>query len=359
MSTVDTDNPVWGSYRRWAVLLSFSFYSFSNAFVLMDFADDYGLAEQVLFNRTSGDSGDTQQIGFLYTLFLLCVMPAMFVAAWGVIHHNYATMAVAQVFNVLGTWLRYAAAQQQSYTMAVLSTVLAGTSASAIVCSYAVIAEGWFRPSQRALATTIAVQSNYAGWALGSLLGLLADGNAAFFADTILLWQAIVVSATIPLFLLGYRAPPPPACEEYAGLAGEGIVTIEAHGRTGLEADLLTSRTHDSPTRATLSVAQSMRHLFGNRKYFLRAICYAALGGIGFAVPAAQDVVFGATCAVNNTAWAGYDTTHTTFTNLSFILSGVLFGLLAGAVIRSPRNMETAVGQQLLNLTLPDPSDPT
>ena len=51
----------WSGSGRWLVLLSFAFYSFSNAFIIMDFATDYDLSEQVL---------DTTEpnVAFLYTL---------------------------------------------------------------------------------------------------------------------------------------------------------------------------------------------------------------------------------------------------------------------------------------------------
>ena len=175
--------PSWSSRRRWLVLLSLSYFSFTNAVMIMDFATDYTLSEALLGHVSQSD------IALLYTLFLLCVMPAMFFAAWGVVHHNYITMAIGQSLNVVGAWLRYGAVLHGSFPLAVVSTVCAGASASVIVCSYAVVGERWFAPSQRALATTIAVQSNYAGWAMGSLIGLLVHGDKQSYR-TFALWQA-------------------------------------------------------------------------------------------------------------------------------------------------------------------------
>ena len=183
----------WSSHRRWLVLLSFSYFSFSNAVMIMDFATDYALSEALL-------GASQSDVALLYSLFLLCVMPTMFFAAYGVVHHNYATMAIGQSLNVLGAWLRYAAVINRSFPLAVVSTVCAGAShrhlptytytytdtytsvpringhsegtvqpaslgrharlwnrtalsagasASVIVCSYAVIGQRWLRPSQR------------------------------------------------------------------------------------------------------------------------------------------------------------------------------------------------------------------
>ena len=228
----------------------------------------------------------------------------MFAAAWGVINFNYVTMFIGQSLNLAGAWLRYLAVQNHSFAAAVISTVFAGASASVVVCSYGVIAERWFRPSQRALATTIAVQSNYAGWALGSLIGLILKGDQERYRQFALL-QAFFVSICFPLFLLGYRAAPP-------------------HG------------VQDGETpKAVLGVQQSALLLCHNKQYCLYGVCYAVIGGIGFSIPSAQDVVFGTSCYST-----GYNTQHTTFTNLSFIVIGVLAGLSMGALIKEPRDHE-------------------
>ena len=116
------DEPAWSSHRRWLVLLSSSYFSFTNAVMIMDFATDYTLSEALLGGASQSE------IALLYTLFLLCVMPAMFIAAYGVVHHNYSTMAIGQSLNVVGAWLRYAAVLHGSFPLAIVSTVCAGAS---------------------------------------------------------------------------------------------------------------------------------------------------------------------------------------------------------------------------------------
>ena len=108
--------------RRWLVLLSSSYFSFTNAVMIMDFATDYTLSEALLGGASQAD------VALLYSLFLLCVMPTMFFAAYGVVHHNYVTMAIGQSLNVVGAWLRYAAVLNGSFPLAVVSTVCAGAS---------------------------------------------------------------------------------------------------------------------------------------------------------------------------------------------------------------------------------------
>jgi len=112
----------WSSHRRWLVLLSSSYFSFTNAVMIMDFATDYTLSEALLGGASQSD------VALLYSLFLLCVMPTMFFAAYGVVHHNYTTMAIGQSLNVVGAWLRYAAVLNGSFPLAVVSTVCAGAS---------------------------------------------------------------------------------------------------------------------------------------------------------------------------------------------------------------------------------------
>ena len=50
--------------------------SFTNAVMIMDFATDYALSEALLGGASQSD------VALLYSLFLLCVMPAMFLAAY-------------------------------------------------------------------------------------------------------------------------------------------------------------------------------------------------------------------------------------------------------------------------------------
>jgi hypothetical protein len=405
---------VWSGGRRWAVLLSFSLLSASNAFLLMDFADDYTLSESML-------GVDAASVAFLYSLFLLCVMPAMLVAAWAVVHHSAPAVAVAALLNAAAAWLRYAAVLRRSYPLAVASTVLAGFAAAVVVCSYAVIAERWFRPTQRGLATSVAVQSNYFGWAAGSLIGL-AEAGDPHKARQLLLGQAIALSCSVPLILLCYRGEAPgvghavsdrQAVYESAGQtvnvnngqavnanarqavnandvpavngnarqavnvnARQAVNPAPVHGRfvaaaaanptaptaspanhapnspvpvravpatsparraanpRPTAAPSATAPSQPSPPAPPLGALASARTLGRNRRYWVYAIPYSIIGGVGFAIPSAQDVLLGSSCYPHTStgaAWHGFDTPHTSFTNLSFILTGVTVGLVAGA----------------------------
>ena len=187
----------WRSGWRWAVLGSFSYLSASNAFMCMDFSDDYGLNERLL---RSGEA----DVALLYSLFLLSVVPVMPLAAWGVVRHHWSTVAFGNALNVAGGWLRYLAVVRSSYALAVLSSLVCGGAAAVVVCSFTAVSERWFRPSSRGLATSIAVQSNYLGWALGSLIGADEAGEAER-ARALFGWQAVAISCCLPLCLFLYR----------------------------------------------------------------------------------------------------------------------------------------------------------
>jgi len=241
------------------------------------------------------------------------------------------------VLNVLAAWLRYAAVVQRSYQLAVVSTVLAGAAAAVVVCSYAVVAHRWFRPTQRGLATSVAVQSNYLGWALGSLIGL-ANGGSEEAAISLLKWQAIIISASLPAFFLCYRGDAP--TEQIAVLPGQseqGVLGYVGHApaeepfstTTGALPPLQVSSRCDPPLQphppalhATtntsgeglantagkgaepeLSTWKSAKLLFSNGRYWLHALPYATIGGVGFAVPSAQAELFGGTCYAEGASW--------------------------------------------------------
>mmetsp|Transcript_24099 Transcript_24099/g.81371 ORF Transcript_24099/g.81371 Transcript_24099/m.81371 type:complete len:468 (-) Transcript_24099:2788-4191(-) len=302
----------WRSGWRWAVLGSFSYLSASNAFMCMDFSDDYGLNERLL---RSGEA----DVALLYSLFLLSVVPVMPLAAWGVVRHHWSTVAFGNALNVAGGWLRYLAVVRSSYALAVLSSLVCGGAAAIVVCSFTAVSERWFRPSSRGLATSIAVQSNYLGWALGSLIGADEAGEAER-ARALFRWQAIAISGCLPLCLFLYR---------------------DRHAADQQQPNTLATSTASAAGASASTASTALRSLASNGPFWRRAVPYAAIGGIGFSVPSAQDVLFGSSCYGAGSAWSGFDTGHTTVTNLSFILSGVLCGLCLGAVV--PRRSAEAV----------------
>ena len=108
---------------------------------------------------------------------------------------NWLTTGVGMFCNFLGGWFRYAACRaahggdaRQGKLLALLSSVFIGFAAAVIICSYSAVATRWFPPHERTLATTIAVQSNYAGWCVGAAAAAAMARTAALVKFYVNIW---------------------------------------------------------------------------------------------------------------------------------------------------------------------------
>ena len=79
---------------------------------------------------------------------------------------------------------------------------------------YGTIPFTWFKPAERSLVVSVAVQSNYAGWCLGSVLIPRMVKRAGDFNGFILV-QAVVVTFNVVLFALFYRERPAEARQNW------------------------------------------------------------------------------------------------------------------------------------------------
>jgi len=75
------------------------------------------------------------------------------------------------------------------------------------------------------------------------------------------------------------------------------------------------------------SLSSELRVLFANRQYMQQSACYTMLAGVAFAFPAIQAEIF---------APDGLTSQQSSWTNLSFISSGVVLGIVAGKRVRTP-----------------------
>ena len=292
--------------RRWAVLASFGFTAGCNALMFMDFSTVSVLSDDVY-------SISDDQLNWIYSISLLTVLPFTFPAAYFLVRSNWSASLVGVILNVAGAWLRMVAVYSRSYDLALVSSVLIGAAASIVICSYTPIAERWFPRSEQALATSIAVQCNYAGWAVGSLIPLFVDGTGEAGLQSMerfQLAQAILVSLSLPLFLLCYRANPEPATGLLA--AGSFYSDSGGHGEGGAE----------------LSPLASVQRLGCKAQFWVHAIAYSALGGVSFAIPAVQDTIF---------EQLAISASCTLWTNFAFIVCGIVAGLVLGASVKEQR----------------------
>ena len=104
--------------------------------------------------------------------------------------------------NLAGAWLRYTAALYSSYMCAVISSCCIGAAASVVICSFAYVPEQYFGTEERTLATALAVQSNYFGWALGCVLVPAIIHGADYVSDfqTFSLVQAVILTSSLLFF---------------------------------------------------------------------------------------------------------------------------------------------------------------
>jgi len=144
----------------------------------------------------------------LYSAAFFTVLPLSIPVAYYITKENTLTTGLGVVFGgIVPAWLRYLAVSQGSYTLALLSSVCLGIGAAVIMFSYAVLGERWFSPSQRSLAVTIAVQSNYLGWAAGSLLLPNLVSSTEDF-KRVMFVQACVISFNLLTFVAWHRERP-------------------------------------------------------------------------------------------------------------------------------------------------------
>mmetsp|Transcript_24451 Transcript_24451/g.52723 ORF Transcript_24451/g.52723 Transcript_24451/m.52723 type:complete len:246 (-) Transcript_24451:109-846(-) len=107
------------------------------------------------------------------------------------------------------------------------------------------------------------------------------------------------MSFALPLFLVGYRSAP---------RAADNDELEESH---------------------TLCVKESLWRMVGDYRFSVHAISCSLLGGVSFAVPAVQDLIFGADCDGS----LDLPSSSTTWTNFALIASGIIAGVLFGQCV--------------------------
>lgn len=299
--------------RRWLVLGTFAYTAGWNAFLFMNYASVSAIAKESLGGI------DSASLNFsTYSMGLFTVLPLAFPFMRFINTHNYEATGVGVVCNILCAWVRYIATLSGSLALTTLSSVLMGGAAAMCICSYSLISERWFPPHRRTFATTIAVQSNYAGWLFGAVITPSAITSVATM-NSFMLVQAILVSLALPLFLLFHRARPPTKAtggpDEYPGEPGAG-----GGGHEEAEVEM-----------STRDIAEK---LLTDPQVLLQSLCFSLMGGISFALPAVVDEVF------DPSAPAPGETTLSTqqcaWLNTAFILSGVVTGVTLGQVMKGP-----------------------
>ena len=255
------------------------------------------------------------------------VLPLTPFAAYSIGNSLWATSLCCVLLNVLAAWLRWLAVAAESYEIALLSSLVLGSASAIVICSFTAIAEHCFPPEQRTLATTIAVQSNYFGWAIGSLIPSVVSDVETMQAC--MLAQAFLVSVALPAYLLASppptrcccgggggatAAPPPPGGGAAAGGAGP---SSDPPGSKGAASD-------GDGDELKLTLRESFLSMATNSQLLLHGLAYSVMAGVSFAVTAVQDSIL---------TDLGFASTCAQWTNFAFITSGVGAGLILGITV--------------------------
>jgi len=316
---------------------------------------------------------DEEELKWLYSGALIMVAVATPLAIYCVNAYNWSTMLSAVLLNAGAAWLRHTAVVHRSFDHAFVSTILLGGAAAVVVSSFTVVPEAWFAPEERGLATSIAVQSNYAGWALGSFIPLAVKTPADMRSFT--RRQAIGTMALLSFFLAGYRSRGQASLRAGARLEAEygaakpnrsraangvpmAIPLIQtpwwlAKGRRSerllpVNGSPLSDRTSELYSEAAAPAAAAWRPgarasaglMARNPRLLLHTAASALLGGVSFAIPAVLDIVLGESCATTPLALPAQ---RTMTANFAFIISGVVSGIVLGATCRDPARQHVIV----------------
>lgn len=328
------------SCKQWLVLLAFSLNSALNSFVSVNFA------------VVSGETGDVLQVdsgavAWFYTGFLLTVAVGMIPGLWLVTNCEGIGLGFSIFVNVSSTWVRWIGVKSRSYPLCFASALLNAAGAWVILPLPAQLSQQRFPPAWWALTTSMAIQANYTGWLLGSVLPpqFVKDGESM---ERFMLVQALCSLPVIVSFLLFYR--PVQLSERLAGEQSRLNLGESVLSESG-EAPFDEIDRAESYTRAvrsnSFSNSFSMRpsgsrqagggahggHKGGSVKQFCRTLrryprfgmqllACGMLGGVSFAFPGCDDALLEP---------HGFKPQTVAMVNAAFLATGIVSGLLLGA----------------------------
>lgn len=300
-------------------LLTFGWLTFWNSWQFMDFASVSVLGKQIFHC-------DDQGLNWLYSASLIAVVVSSIPAIYFMEQHgstgNWSVMAFGTVANVCGGWLRWLSVVQESYSIALLSSIFLGFAGAAVIVSIVPLTKHNFPKEYRTLATTVAVQLNYLGWCLSSVV-VPANSNTQEELGAMLWSQVILISLSLLLFPLFHRPRPTGSCGCFTSSTTTDASTKKAIVSSSLLPDATTTLEASHINVEFSHHIGQMVALCSNRAFVVQCICFSALGGISFAVPAVQDELF---------LEVGLTQEMTKWTNLAFLSTGVITGLTLGTV---------------------------
>eukprot|EP00747_Dinoflagellata_sp_TGD_P099337 gnl/TRDRNA2_/TRDRNA2_167709_c0_seq4.p1 gnl/TRDRNA2_/TRDRNA2_167709_c0~~gnl/TRDRNA2_/TRDRNA2_167709_c0_seq4.p1 ORF type:complete len:609 (+),score=102.42 gnl/TRDRNA2_/TRDRNA2_167709_c0_seq4:25-1827(+) len=183
--------------REWLVLLVFCMNTALNSFESINFSVVTGVAKDTL-------NIDDDQVALFYPAFLFTVLIGMPLGTVMAERCERMALGFSILCNVSAAWVRYLGVQQRWYSISLASIMLNAAGAWSILTLPAQISQSRFPPERWALTTSIAVEANYFGWMLGSLVTPSCARSPSGF-EHFMLGQACAALVVFPAFLLLYR----------------------------------------------------------------------------------------------------------------------------------------------------------
>eukprot|EP00927_Polykrikos_kofoidii_P073381 TRINITY_DN69425_c0_g1_i1.p1 TRINITY_DN69425_c0_g1~~TRINITY_DN69425_c0_g1_i1.p1 ORF type:complete len:439 (+),score=48.58 TRINITY_DN69425_c0_g1_i1:59-1375(+) len=294
------DSPTGGPQnQRWSVLGAFAFHAVCNQFMFMNFmADD---AFRRTYDRTE------EEVISLYTITLVCVLPSLVIVSVLIDEWNWIVSCVCVLCTVVSGWLRIWAAYEHSWGLTELAHALTAPGTALIFVGFAELPSKWFLEARdNALATAIAVQSAFIGWASGAFFAPLlrrSESRMRLF----LLVQAIVLTICVPVFVSMHKSLPNIAVRPTTQPRD-----VRASRRSGRGS--LIDAGHDS--------VSAVRVMASSPVFVLLCIAAGLFEGVGLTVPAllADDFL-----ALNL-----FSRTECALLGFIFIISGSVAGFVLG-----------------------------
>jgi hypothetical protein len=331
------------SMKQWLVLVSFCLNTALNSFLSVNFAVLEDAAETT-FNI------DEQGNLLFYTLFLLTVAVGMFPGLMMATRCEGLGLGLSVAFNVSCTWVRWIGVKSRSYNICIASAILNAAGAWVILPLPAQLSQQRFPPEWWTFTTSIAIQANYSGWLLGSLLPpALVDcpekgcPNGPEDMERFMLYQAFASIPVVLGFLLFYR--PTRVGERLAGEESRfnmGSSFLSERGEAppdDLDREAGTSRAGSSYVEGVNSAAnpsvsphghgagsaqQFIRTLRRYPRFGMQVLAYGILGGVSFAFPGCDEALLKP---------HGFHSKQTANVNMAFLACGIISGLVLGAKV--------------------------
>ncbi|MBN3317242.1 FLVC2 protein, partial [Atractosteus spatula] len=150
--------------RRWVILVLFSTYSMSNAFMWLQ----YGIISNIFMRFYSVDSF---AINWLSMIYMLTYIPLIFPVMWLLDNRGLREVLVARsAFNCAGAWVKTGSVGPHLFGVALFGQLVSSVATVFILGIPARLASLWFTEKEVSTACAIGVLGNQLGIAVGFLI---------------------------------------------------------------------------------------------------------------------------------------------------------------------------------------------